>query len=136
MLSESELFIEGENKLGQYQVSVVRYSKTGWVPTVPPLNALVTNYRLILQPQTRRPYDPASIPATYITSVNDVDLDGRPVALVCLKTGHKLYFMTSWNQGEKFSESVKNMMTPTDTAFKAVLPPPDINRLIAFISRL
>src|SRR5512143_4142032 len=103
--------LPGELQLGEYQVAVARYSQSGWTPTVPPLNAMVTNFRLILQPQTRRHYNPASIPSTYITRVCDVMLGHRSGVLVDLKTGHQLYLFISWSNGSKLSETLHTMLT-------------------------
>jgi hypothetical protein len=137
VLNEAEIFVEGEIKLGQYQVHVVRYTSTGWVPTVPPLNAIVTNYRLILHPQTRRPYPPASIPNTYITNVSDVDLAQRAAVKISLRTGHRIYLYTSWTAGENLTETLTAMLTsPIGNAYELKPAQRDLNRLIRFISKL
>jgi len=137
VLNEAEIFVDGEIKLGQYQVAVVRYTPTGWVPTVPPLNALVTNYRLILHPQTRRPYPPASIPNTYITKVSDVELGQRPAVKICLRTGHRIYLHTSWSESNDLAETMMTMLTsPIGNAYKMHPAQRDLNRLIRFISKL
>jgi hypothetical protein len=137
VLDEKALLLPGEHKLGQYQVAIARYTtSTGWSPTVPPLNALVTNYRLILQPQTRRPYTPASIPGPYITKVVEVNLGEHHHGLrIALKTGHQLYFLISWSQGSDMSRNLETMLTsPVGNTLK--IKPRDLNRLIRFISRL
>ena len=137
MLNETEIFVEGETKLGQYQVAIVRYTASGWVPTVPPLNAIVTNYRLILHPQTRRPYPPASIPNTYITKVSDVELGQRPAVKIGLKTGHRIYLYTTWSEGENLTETMMTMLTsPIGNTYKLHPAQRDLNRLIRFISKL
>jgi len=137
VLNETEIFVEGETKLGQYQVAIVRYTASGWVPTVPPLNAIVTNYRLILHPQTRRPYPPASIPNTYITKVSDVELGQRPAVKIGLKTGHRIYLYTTWSEGENLTETMMTMLTsPIGNTYKLHPAQRDLNRLIRFISKL
>jgi hypothetical protein len=137
VLNEAEFFVEGEIKLGQYQVHVVRYTVSGWVPTVPPLNAIVTNYRLILHPQTRRPYPPASIPNTYIIKISEVELGQRPAVKISLRTGHKIYLYTSWSQGEKLTETITTMLTsPIGNTYELKPAQRDLNRLIRFISKL
>lgn len=134
----SILLLPGENQLGEYQVAIARYNQSGWTPTVPPLNATVTNFRLILQPQTRRPYNPASIPSTYITRVCDVMLGHRSGVLIDLKTGHQLYLFISWSNGTKLSETLHTMLTsPVGTNdFHHHLRLRDLKRIIQFISRL
>ncbi len=137
MFREEEIFIEGEKRLGLYQVQIARPLSTGWAAAVPPLNAMVTNYRLILQPQTRKPYEPASIPNTYITKVSDVNLGPRNGILVALKTGHQLNMYIALDQIKKFSKDIKQMLTPPVRGhFATDLAENDIQRLIEFINRL
>lgn len=130
--------LEGEHYLGEYQIAIARYTASGWTATVPPLHAAVTNYRLILQPQTRRPYEPASIPSTYITKVCDVSLGPRQGLLVGLKTGFDLYLFISWSSGEKLSTALRAMLTsPVGTsAFNHHPRQRDLRRLIHFIRQL
>ena len=61
--------LKNERVLGEYQVQIARPSRSGWVGGIPPLQATITNRRLILVQQTRRPHPPASIPYTYILKV-------------------------------------------------------------------
>jgi hypothetical protein len=137
VFSEDELFIQGEKRLGLYQVQIARPLSNGWAAAVPPLNAMVTNYRLILQPQTRKPYEPASIPNTYITKVTDVALGHRNGVLVALKTGHQLNMYIALDQIKKFSKDMRQMLTPPVRGhFANVLAERDIQRLIEFINRL
>jgi hypothetical protein len=134
---DEQALLPGERKLGQYQVAIARYTTpSGWSPTVPPISALVTNYRLVLQPQTRRPYTPASIPSTYITKVGEVDLGQYHHGVrICLKTGHELYLLISWSQGNAMTHSLETMLTsPVGITLK--LNTRDLNRLIRFISGL
>ncbi|NWG15063.1 MAG: hypothetical protein HXY41_00370 [Chloroflexi bacterium] len=130
--------IPGEHLLGQYQVTIARYTLSGWTSTVPPLNAAITNFRLILQPQTRRPYAPASIPSTYIVKVCDVLLDHRPAMFISLKTGHRLYLFAWWSQGETLADALRAMLTSPigSTSFHHQLRHADVERIIRFISRL
>jgi hypothetical protein len=133
----SVTFVDGEYTLGEYHVAILRQTSTGWTPTIPPLNAVVTNYRLILQPQTRRPYPPASIPSNYITKVGDITLGNRKGVKVALKTGHRLYMVISYTQGNLLTDTIKTMMTsPIGNTFKPSLAERDIDRLIRFIQRL
>ncbi len=131
-------FLPGEHLLGEYQVAVARYTPSGWSPTVPPLNALVTNFRLILQPQTRRPYDPASIPSTYITKVCEVMFGARAGMMVVLKTGHRLNLFISWSSGVPLAEALHTMLSSPvgSNSFRDHLRQRDVKRLIRFISQL
>ena len=111
MWDQDGILLAGEYKLGKYQVEIVRHTASGWAPTVPPLNALVTNYRLILHPQTRRRYAPASIPSTAITQVSDVMLNHRQGVRILLKEGLRLYVVVSWSQGDELTSTIKIMLT-------------------------
>ena len=137
MFNEKALLLPGERKLGQYQVAIARYAEpSGWSATVPPLNALVTTYRLFLQPQTRRPYTPASIPSNYITKVETVDLGQHHHGVrIDLKTGPQLYLLISWSQGSEMAHSLETMLTsPVGNSLK--LKHDDLDRMIRFISGL
>jgi hypothetical protein len=137
VFNEAELLLPGETKIGQFQVAVARYTSAGWVSTVPPLDVVVTNYRLILHPQTRRPHPPASIPNTYITKVTEIELGQRSAVYISLKTGHQLFFFISWSQGNQLAETIKTMLTsPIGNEFKHHPAERDINRLIHFIQAL
>lgn len=137
MWDEDGILLAGEYKLGQYQVEIVRHTASGWAPTVPPLNALVTNYRLVLHPQTRRRYAPASIPSTAITQVTDVMLNHRQGVRIALKEGLRLYVIVSWSQGDELTSTMKIMLTtPLGNAFTASPAHQDMDRLIEFIKRL
>lgn len=138
MFNEKALLIPGEVKLGEYQVTIARYTPYGWSPSIPPLNALVSNYRLILQPQTRRHYAPASIPNTYITQVTEVDLGQHRHGLrISLKTGHRMYMFISWDQGAELVGALQKMLvSPVGNAFELKPAHADLERLIKFISGL
>jgi hypothetical protein len=132
------LLLPNEYHLGEYHVTLARYTPSGWKDTVPPLKAAVTNYRLLLQPQTRRPYNPASIPSTYITKVSDVTLDHRSGVMIALKTGQRLYLFVGWASDTPFTETLQAMLTsPVGTAaFHHQLRQRDLKRMIQFISQL
>jgi hypothetical protein len=134
-LVKPDLLIKGERQLGDYQVQIARLTSSGWVPTIPPLRAVVTNYRLILQPQTRKPYTPASIPGSYITKVCDIALGHHKGVLVALKTGHNLNMFVSWSKGYPLTQAVKDLLVPsTRTQFESRLAQQDLVRLIECIS--
>lgn len=126
--------VEGEQKIGYYQVQVARLTSSGWVATVPPLNALVTNARLILLPQTRKPYPPASIPRTYITGITTVALSARQGVQVHLKTGYEINMYVVWSEGENFLEAARQMLTPALRAqYVTTLSQQRIQRMIEAI---
>lgn len=133
-MNDANQLLDGELKLGYFQISVMRYSPGGWVPTVPPLQATVTNYRLILQPQQRRRVEPASIPNTFVTRVQDVLLGGRVAVALHLKTGHQMHFVTQGSTDESFSKCVRQMLaSPIGNRFEDELDPRGLLLLIAKI---
>lgn len=137
MFNVESILFSGENRLGQYQVAIIRHAASGWVPTVPPLNAYVTNYRLILYPQTRRKYEPAIIPSHIIVRVEDVELGPHKAVRVVLKTGHHVHMSISWSQGQHLAEAIRTMLTsPLGNSFNHKLSQQDLSRLIQFISHL
>ncbi|MBZ0275917.1 MAG: hypothetical protein K8I60_07230 [Anaerolineae bacterium] len=137
MLNEAEILVEGEQIQGRYMVEVARLMNNDWVATVPPLDALVTNCRLILKPQGRRPYPPASIPQNYIRDIEERDLGVRPGVRVALTTGHILYLFVRATQGVEFTFAMRRLtIRPVIEGFQCALPETDINRLIQFISSL
>jgi hypothetical protein len=137
VLNEAEILVEGEEPAGRYLVEIARWTEGEWVATVPLLDALVTNCRLVLKPQGRRPYAPASIPQHYIRTIEELDLGPRPGVKIALSTGHILYLVVRSTHGTEFSFAVRRLLIrPISLDLKARLPATDINRLIAAIMSL
>lgn len=136
MQSQVELLLQGERPAGTYHLQIARRSVTGWAPTIPPLHAIVTNYRMILWPQTRRPYPPASIPRNYITSVSNVQLDHRTGVRIRLRTGHEVNLIVAFAEGEPLTDTVKKMLVPPlrGRGYTAQLTRDDLHRLISMIN--
>lgn len=130
--------LPGETVLGEFQAQIARCSGSDWVATIPPLAATVTTYRLILRPQTRRPYQPASIPSVYVTEVVDMPLRRRMGVRVCLKTGHQLNLYAGYSLSGSLSETLRAMLTSPIGAprFRPRLSRRSLHRLIQFIDKL
>ena len=127
----------GERQLGEYQVQIARSTKSGWVPGIPPLAATVTNLRLILVPQTRKPHPPASIPALYITAIRRLSLSHRPAAQIRLKLGYDLNLFVGWGKNDEFVQQLNILLKPPPpTRFVILLPPEDVERMIKGITQL
>ncbi|MFQ3567791.1 MAG: hypothetical protein SNJ59_12420 [Aggregatilineales bacterium] len=112
MQMKADLLIDGERPLGTYHVRLVRFTYSGWTVTVPPLHAVVSNFRLILWPQTRRRYTPASLPRTYILGMGEVQLDERRGVLIRLRTGHQLFMIVHPSELPEFVLTLQSMLTP------------------------
>jgi len=136
---EDALLLSGESKLGRYHVAILRRTSSGWVPTTPPLNVLVTNYRLLMHPQTRRQYQPAVIPSHFITHVGKTDLGYHKGVTIGLKNGMHLYLTINWseNDNEDMTDAITKMLTsPLGNSFMLHPAEQDLTRMIAFISSL
>ncbi|MBZ0302515.1 MAG: hypothetical protein K8J31_22410 [Anaerolineae bacterium] len=127
----------GEIRLGEYLVQIARPTASGWVAGIPPITATITNRRLILVPQTRKPYPPASIPSDHITQAVEMLLGQRRAVQIRLTIDYNLHLFIGWGQGEEFMARLQKMLTPPDQhAYKPVLLPHDLKRLIEEISNL
>ena len=130
----ANLLVAEEQTLGQYQVSIARHSGERWTPTVPPLIAIITNFRLILQPQTMKVHKPASIPSYYVIKINHVILDRHDGVQMVLRTGHVMNMFVAVNRGENFVEMFKQVCTPPwRKRFIPRTSHDDIRKLITFV---
>ena len=137
MWDEDALLLTGECKLGRYHVAILRHTSSGWVPTTPPVNVLVTNYRVLMHPQTRRQYQPAVIPSTFITQVGQADMGYHKGVRIGLKNGMRIYLTINWSENEDLTEAITKMLTsPLGNTFIPHPAEEDLNRIIAFISDL
>ena len=136
MWDEDALLLAGECKLGRYHVAILRRTSSGWVPTTPPLNELVKNYRLLMHPQTRRQYQPAVIPSNFITQVGKAEMGYHKGVTIGLKNGMRLYLTINWSEDEELTEAVTKMLTSPLGTFIPHPAEQDLNKLIAFISHL
>jgi hypothetical protein len=128
------MLVDGEQQLGRYQAAVLRRRDGNWTATVPPLNIVATNYRLILWPQTLKPYPPASIPCTFIREAGDVVTDQGRALRLRLETGHRIYLMVGSNNSHSLRGDIRHMVRPprTTIAFAANVAKNEILRLIGF----
>ena len=127
----------GEKQLGEYLVQIARPAGSGWVASIPPITARITNRRLILVPQTRKPYPPASIPGIHILKVNNILLGQRRAVQMHLKIGYNLNLFVGWGQGEDFARHLKRMLVPSLRGhYVPMLSEAELMRLIEQISQL
>lgn len=138
MWDDNALLLPGECRLGRYHVAILRFTPSGWSPTTPPLKALVTNYRLMLLPQTRRQYQPAIIPSHFIMQISEVEMGYHKGVKIALKNGLRLYMTVSYSEDDNhLTETVTQMMTtPLGNTYISDPAEQDLNRLISFISQL
>jgi hypothetical protein len=129
---------KSERMLGEYQAQIARPTSSGWVGSIPMLNASITNQRLILVQQTRRPHPPASIPFTYITKVSNITLSHRSAVQIKLRMGYVLHLFVGWGQSEDFAGQLHSILVPAlrSRRYQPVLGTDDVHRLIEQISHL
>lgn len=137
MIREEDIFIEGERRLGRYSVVLLQPTDGGerWVPSVMTLNALISNFRLILQPYKRK-YAPAIIPARYIREVGQKQLSGYNCVSLTLVTGDQFHLMLGTGNLNHLYDDLRVMKTPP---LKIQIEEPvdleAIRRLIEFLRR-
>jgi hypothetical protein len=127
----------GERQLGEYLVQIARPAGSGWVAGIPPITARITSRRLILVPQTRKPYPPASIPGIHILKVDNIMLGQRRAVQIYLKIGYNLNLFVGWGQGEDFARHLKRLLLPSLRGrYVPSLTEEELLRLIEEISHL
>lgn len=133
------MYVKDEREVGHYQGQIMRHSGGQWSVTIPPLQVVTTNYRLILWPQTRKPYQPASIPCTYIASICEIELGRRFGYRIKLKSGHCLHLVIPGGNGEHMLEDIRRMGKLPDGwrhLFSERLTQADVDRLITYVKRI
>lgn len=130
MFLQPDFLIEGEKIVGRYQAEIARWSNERFISTVPALYAYVTNYRFVLQPQTRKRYTPASIPGRWIDQVHPLNAPRRGISLE-FKDGYKIYLFIIGDQSEALMKQLKSLAAlPTVDSYAAPLSLDSLRRLI------
>lgn len=135
MLTPAELLKEGEELLGSYNVEIARWQSDRWVSTVPTLYIVLTDHRMILQPHTRKRYEPAIIPARYITQVTELEAPYRHGVLMRLATGHQIGMFISGRFNREVLRNLHRMMRPIKPMqFNPQLDIQQLQKLIDFFN--
>jgi len=135
LIDEKDLLVEGEEILGRYTIVLLQEASNGaWLPSVMQLDAMITNYRLLLRP-FRKKYDPASLPAHYITRIDMTVRDKYHVVELQLVTKHFLCLMLSTGKLNDLYRDVCAMKRPTRFVFDDKLARADIERLITYFGK-
>lgn len=135
-INVSEVLIEDEVIFGRFQVEIlVPSAQGGWSPAVMAIEALITNYRLLLKP-FRKKYDHASIPNYYITVVEENVVDDHPCITIGIKTGHTFHLVLPRRHKKALFDSLIKMRVPKPK-FKMDenVARNDIQRLVLFFER-
>ncbi len=135
VFDEAELFVEGERKLGIYNLELAKKANSYWTRTMPPLYAMVTNYRLILQPQKRKKTQPASIPGYYITHLEEVQIERNKGVRAVLKTGHELNMVIPGGDVNFFDSLTTMRAGHPRVHFDDQIARNDIERLVKYLEQ-
>ena len=134
-INVKEVLVEGESVLGRFQIEILAPTTDGWSPAVMAIEALVTNYRLLLKP-FRKKYEHASIPNYFITDIEEAVVDNHPCISVYIKTGHVFHTVLPRRHKKALFESLIKMHVPKPK-FKMDenVAVNDIQRLVEFFER-
>jgi hypothetical protein len=106
VLTEKELLTPDERIMGRYNAEFASKSGERYIPLLMPLLLLVTNRRVILQPQKRKHYEPASIPGRFISDVQEITLPRQGVAIT-LQDGRVLNLFVGWGRDNDLISSLR-----------------------------
>jgi hypothetical protein len=137
VLTAEELLLEGERMIGDYNLEIARWHTDHWATTIPPLYAILTDHRLILQPHTRKRHDPAIIPASYISRVQDIDEGNRFIVVLHLKNDQKISMFIPKRQHTEIMRNLRTVTAPNaPRKFEVRLDLGSLKKLIEFVSDL
>ena len=136
MIEETEIFVDGERRLGRYTVVLLSETGTGrWMHSMMQLDSVVTNYRLLLRP-FRKKYRPASLPAQYIKSMEMTTQGHYHCIKLMLLTKHILYVTLSTGKLDNLYDDLRTMKSPNPRyQFDEKIATKDIERLITFFGK-
>lgn len=132
-IREEAYFVEGEKRLGQYMAFLVVPDAAGdWNPAVMSLDAMVTNFRLLLRP-SRKKYTPATLPNHYVRHVEMAVKGRHHCVAINLITGHELYITLGTGKVDDIYSDLRAMTAPRPKfAFDENVARRDIERLVSF----
>lgn len=136
MLTANELLVEGEELVGDYQVTIARWRESSWMPTLPTLYMILSDHRIILQPQTRKRHEPAIIPRQYITKVEELRVGFRRGVHIFLKTGHQISMFITDDPQRKVLRSLRaEFVPPSPVKFQPEIDLASLQKLIEFLDK-
>jgi hypothetical protein len=134
VLTADHFLIDGETFIDDYNVEIARWSNSRWCSTVPPLYGILTDHRIVLQPQTRKHYDPAIIPTTYIAGVTELNAERHGIMLH-LKTGHRIGMFISGDPEHRMLLNLRALKVPRRAVrFEGDFNISTIQRIIEYIA--
>lgn len=136
LIPESELLLEDEKVVGRYQVEIARWNNERYVSTVPPLYAIVTDQRMILQPQARKKYEPAIIVGKFIMDARRLKDERRGVT-IHLRSDYKInLFVSGGNIGVLVDQLRAIAELPPNREYNLPLSTDKLQQLIDFFEAI
>ncbi len=131
----NEVLTAEESVLGRFQIEILAPDANGWSPAVMAIEAMVTNYRLLLKPFKKK-YQHASLPNYYITSVDENVVSNFPCISISIKTGHVFHIVIPRRHRKSLYNNLIQMRVPKPK-FKMDenVALDDVQRLVAFFER-
>lgn len=125
-----EYLLDDEQIQGNYNIEIARWSNGRFTTTVPALYATITDMRMVLVPQTRKRYEPASIHGSIIANIEPLD-SVRPGICLRLTTGQCITMFLPVVAPDTFKQQL-NALTKSDKTYNVPLSLTGLQRLIAF----
>lgn len=139
MIKDTDFLVDGEKPIGEYSVFILqRVGEDNWSPAVMPLDALVTNFRLLLRPMKKK-YAPATIPARYLRDITLTQKGHNHCVALTLITGHELYLINGTGKLDALYDDLSLMKVPRPKLqfqFDDKIAREDIQRLVSFFGKL
>lgn len=137
MIKDVDFLVEGEKAIGEYSVFILqRVGEDSWQPAVMALDALVTNFRLLLRPMKKK-YAPATLPSHYIRYISLIEKGRNHCVALTLITGHEFYLVNGTGKLNELYEDLNIMKVPRPKFhFDDTVARNDIERLISFFGKL
>lgn len=137
VLTPEDVLEEGEKLQGQFNVEIARRLHGEWVSTVPPLYLILTDRRMIMQPQVRKRHQPAIIPISAIRRVVEMDHRFRFGVLIHLSNDMILSLLLPSNQSKAFVRHIRAVtLPPPPVEFVERIELGSLERIITFVKTL
>jgi len=136
-VTESELLNEGETVIGRYNVEIARMTHDGRLTsTVPTIFIIITEQRMILQPQTRKRYAPAIIHGHLIKNAHPLKAN-RSGTSILLKNNYQINLFVTTNLNQTFINQVRRLASlPPIKDFALPLSVDALTKLITYLEQI
>lgn len=137
MLTPEEILEDGEKLQGQFNVEIARKLHGEWISTVPPLYLILTDRRMVMQPQVRKRHEPAIIPISAIRRIEEMDHRFRFGVLIYLSNDMVLSLLLPSNQSKAFLRHIRAVtLPPPPVEFVEKIALDNLEKIITFVKTL